>query len=83
MPPTDESPEDRVLRLERAQEATRVSREIDESIQESRRHTRRGEGDQSSLLGESFTLCVATVLSRCPSSRPSRIGKEYYIEKFV
>jgi guanine nucleotide-binding protein subunit alpha len=63
MPPTDESPEDRVLRLERAQEATRVSREIDESIQESRKaHEKRKKAIKVLLLGESFTLCVAN----CP-----------------
>lgn len=34
LPPKDESPEDRERRLEKQQEASRISREIDDSLQE-------------------------------------------------
>ena len=54
-PPEDESPQDRVLRLEQQQEATRVSREIDESLVESKRaYDRRKKAIKVLLLGESF-----------------------------
>jgi guanine nucleotide-binding protein subunit alpha len=55
MPPEDESPEARALRLEEMQEATRVSREIDESLQESKRvYERRKKAIKVLLLGGSF-----------------------------
>jgi guanine nucleotide-binding protein subunit alpha len=55
MPPKDESPEDRALRLEKQQEATRVSKEIDDGIQESKRaYEKRKKAIKVLLLGESF-----------------------------
>ena len=46
MPPQDESPQDRVLRLEQQQEATRVSREIDESLVQPKRAYDKEDGNQ-------------------------------------
>ena len=46
IPPQDESPQDRVLRLEQQQEATRVSREIDESLVQPKRVYDKEEGIQ-------------------------------------
>lgn len=57
MPPKDESPEDRARRLHAMQEATRVSREIDESLQESRRAMeKRKKAIKVLLLGESARI---------------------------
>jgi len=53
MPPKDESPEQRAVRLEKAQEATRVSREIDEGIQESKKaYEKRKKAIKVLLLGQ-------------------------------
>jgi guanine nucleotide-binding protein alpha-1 subunit len=55
MPPNDETPEERALRLEAMQEATRVSREIDESLLESKRaYEKRKKAIKVLLLGGSF-----------------------------
>lgn len=55
MPPKDETPEERALRLEAMQEATRVSREIDESLLESKRaYEKRKKAIKVLLLGGSF-----------------------------
>ena len=86
MPPEDESPEDRALRIEKQQEATRISREIDESIQESKKaYEKRKKAIKVLLLGESLKYCRAARLGayRGLSSRSGRIGKEYYLEEFV
>lgn len=57
MPPKDESPENRAIRLEKAQEAIRVSREIDEALQESRRAMdKKKKAIKVLLLGESALL---------------------------
>lgn len=51
-PPPDESPDDRALRIQRQQEAQRVSSEIDESIQESKKaFDRRKKAIKILLLG--------------------------------
>jgi hypothetical protein len=56
MPPKDESPEARTLRLRKQQEATRVSQEIDETIQESRKtYERRKKAIKILLLGVVIT----------------------------
>jgi hypothetical protein len=85
MPPEDESPEDRALRVEKQQEATRISREIDESIQESRKaYEKRKKAIKVLLLGESLNfLSGGAFRSSSLSSRSGRIGKEYYFEEFV
>lgn len=63
MPPEDESPEDRALRIEKQQEATRISREIDESIQESKKaYEKRKKAIKVLLLGESLKYCRAARL---------------------
>jgi hypothetical protein len=85
MPPDDESPEDRALRLEQQQEATRVSREIDEGLLESKRaYEKRKKAIKVLLLGGLSMRSCSTILRlvrRLPSSRPSRIRKEYYVEE--
>lgn len=59
MPPKDESPEDKARRLHAMHEATRVSREIDESLQESRRAMeRRKKAIKVLLLGASARIIV-------------------------
>lgn len=51
-PPPDESPDDRALRIQRQQDAQRVSSEIDESIQESKKaFDRRKKAIKILLLG--------------------------------
>lgn len=61
LPPKDESPEDRELRLERQHEASRVSREIDEGLQESRRiYEKRKKAIKVLLLGEPVPRKVST-----------------------
>lgn len=74
MPPKDETPEDRASRLEKQQEATRISREIDEDIQESKRaYERRKKAIKVLLLGKSFRLdrrvcqILRAVLTRPPT----------------
>jgi guanine nucleotide-binding protein alpha-1 subunit len=63
MPPEDESPEDRALRMEKQQEATRISREIDESIQESKKaYEKRKKAIKVLLLGESLNYWRAVRL---------------------
>ena len=53
MPPKDESPEDRAIRLEQQAEAVRISREIDESILESKRaYEKKKKAIKVLLLGE-------------------------------
>ena len=68
-PPPDESPDDRALRIQRQQEAQRVSSEIDESIQESKKaFDRRKKAIKILLLGKSYHA-----FSRlCSVRRPSR-----------
>lgn len=52
-PPKDESPEDRAQRLQKQEAAARVSQEIDESLQESRRaYEKRKKAIKILLLGK-------------------------------
>lgn len=56
LPPKDESPEDRAKRLERQQEASRISREIDDSLLESKRvYEKRKKAIKVLLLGKPVT----------------------------
>ena len=58
-PPPDESPDDRVVRLRRQDEAARVSREIDDEIAQARKaYDRRKKAIKILLLGELRTADV-------------------------
>lgn len=86
MPPKDESPAARIRRLQMQQEATRVSQEIDDTIQESRKaYEKRKKAIKILLLGAVWlqnNLMVWYWLS-FTSCRPGWIWKKYYVEKFV
>jgi guanine nucleotide-binding protein subunit alpha len=66
LPPKDESPEDRAVRLERQEEEVRISQAIDESLQESKIAYRdRKNATKILLLGESlqpWATAIGTVL---------------------
>ena len=68
-PPADESPDERAAREQKQREATRISHEIDEDIQESRKaFERRKKAIKILLLGEQ-TLFLALFFA-LSSSRP-------------
>lgn len=61
LPPKDESPQDCELRLRNEQEADRISREIDDSLRESRStHEKRKKAIKVLLLGESVVFAVTS-----------------------
>ena len=81
-PPPDESPEQRARREQQQREATRVSLQIDEGIQEAKKaYDRRKKAVKVLLLGASFLWLNANVSEISWHKRPSGVRQEYYIEK--
>ncbi|KAL0576187.1 hypothetical protein V5O48_005785 [Marasmius crinis-equi] len=63
-PPANETEEERIRRARAFQDAQRVSKEIDESLQETKRHLdRRRRGLKLLLLGTSMYQCDVVVLT--------------------
>ena len=85
LPPPNESPEQRAYREHQQREATRVSVEIDELLQEDRKaYERRKKAVKILLLGASLApLPVARIGANTPPrlSRSSRVGQEHDFEK--
>lgn len=80
-PPPEESEDERAKRVQEQEEAVRVSREIDESLLETKKLIeKRKKAIKVLLLGELITLTI--VLPRVhPAQRSSRVRQEHNPQK--
>lgn len=94
-PPPDESPDERAIREQKQREATRISHEIDEDIQESRKAFERRKKAIKILLLGACPLCLPSRSLRPPvplvpnvniclfHHRSSRIRQKYNTKECV
>lgn len=84
-PPADESPEQRQQREQEQREATRVSLQIDEGIQEARKAFERRKRAVKILLLGASQLTIRDTASDCIDCMPrsSRVWQEYDAQKYA